>query len=599
MPTALASILDTTLADNGGPTLTHALVARSPAFEAGDPAFTAPPNFDQRGSGFSRVAGFRVDVGAFELQSIPALLLVDTNVDESDGDYSPGDLSLREAIELANAFPGADTITFDAALASDTIPLTLGMLTISDDLTVTGPGADLLTIDAGGNSGVMRVSGATTANISGLTFSGGRTGRGAGLRNDAGATTTLTDMVISGNTATQVSFDAGGGLWNAGDLTLVRSTVAGNIASGGGGGIFNEGMATITRSTISGNSASSGGGISNFFGSATVTSSTITGNSGGGIFNYDGAGTITGSLITGNTDSIGNEIRNFSYTFILNGYNLIGESSQTTAQALSGITVGATDITATSNGTNPTALASILGPLADNGGPTLTHALLAGSPAIDMGDPAVMFDAMEYDQRGVGFLRVVDSGGGLRVDIGAYEVQVAVAVPDSADFDGDGDVDGRDFLAWQRGFGIVMPNAVKTDGDADNDLDVDGDDLDVWQLQYGTVPPMVATLAVGEPVESVSLLVSTTEDPLTSYRAAIDAAMALNLFEDGGDAESVPLTESSWEQEISYDSMFADDTFLPRGGGTEAVDFGFIDSNDAEKLPEAWLTEELLEQVFG
>ena len=112
-----------------------------------------------------------------------------------------------------------------------------------------------------------------------------------------------------------------------------------------------------------------------------------------------------------------------------------------------------------------------------------------------------------------------------------------------------------------------MPNAVKTDGDADNDLDVDGDDLDVWQLQYGTVPPMVATLAVGEPVESVSLLVSTTEDPLTSYRAAIDAAMALNLFEDGGDAESVPLTESSWVQEEWLQFLCLRMTLFSRGEG--------------------------------
>lgn len=95
------------------------------------------------------------------------------------------------------------------------------------------------------------------------------------------------------------------------------------------------------------------------------------------------------------------------------------------------------------------------------------------------------------------------------------------------------------------------------------------------------------------------MLVSTTEDPLTSYRAAIDAAMALSLFEEGDDAGSVPFTEALWEQVIRDDSMFADDTVLLRGVSTEAVDFGIVDSNDAEELPEAWLTEELLERVFG
>ena len=86
----------------------------------------------------------------------------------------------------------------------------------------------------------------------------------------------------------------------------------------------------------------------------------------------------------------------------------------------------------------------MLGPLANNGGPTLTHALLPGSPAINAGDPAAMagLDGIPlYDQRGEGFDRV--AGG--RIDIGAFEVQ-----PLRADFDKDGDVDGADFLIWQR-----------------------------------------------------------------------------------------------------------------------------------------------------
>jgi hypothetical protein len=67
--------------------------------------------------------------------------------------------------------------------------------------------------------------------------------------------------------------------------------------------------------------------------------------------------------------------------------------------------------------------------------------------------------------------------------------------PDSADFDGDGDIDGRDFLLWQRGYGKTI-TAVKEDGDADNNGDVDGGDLIVWQDQYGTTPPLSAIGAV-------------------------------------------------------------------------------------------------------
>jgi len=71
-------------------------------------------------------------------------------------------------------------------------------------------------------------------------------------------------------------------------------------------------------------------------------------------------------------------------------------------------------------------------------------------------------------------------------------------IPPSADFDGDDDVDGDDFLAWQRGFGIVAPNATKNDGDADNDFDVDGLDLTVWELQYGYQAPLSAVATVAK-----------------------------------------------------------------------------------------------------
>ena len=99
------------LADNGGPTFTHALLAGSPAINAGDLAAVAGvngvPEFDQRGMPFGRVFNGRIDIGAFEYQEPSDLnLLVDTLVDENDGNYSRGDLSLREAIALANQYAG-------------------------------------------------------------------------------------------------------------------------------------------------------------------------------------------------------------------------------------------------------------------------------------------------------------------------------------------------------------------------------------------------------------------------------------------------------------------------------------------------------------
>ena len=135
------------LADNGGPTMTHALLPGSPAIDAG----SSTELTDQRGAPFLRNSGGGVDIGAYERQTVASLnLVVDTAADESDGDYSAGDLSLREAIGLANGSIGADTITFSPLFdTAQTINLTSQMPTITDDVTITGPGQSLLKIDAG------------------------------------------------------------------------------------------------------------------------------------------------------------------------------------------------------------------------------------------------------------------------------------------------------------------------------------------------------------------------------------------------------------------------------------------------------------------
>ena len=98
----------------------------------------------------------RLLLDPLESRDLLTTYVVDSLPDVSDGNFSAGHLSLREAIEEANANPGADTITFDASLAGDTINLTQGELLISDDLTLTGLGADQLTINAGGNSPRVR-----------------------------------------------------------------------------------------------------------------------------------------------------------------------------------------------------------------------------------------------------------------------------------------------------------------------------------------------------------------------------------------------------------------------------------------------------------
>ena len=205
---------------------------------------------------------------------------------------------------------------------------------------------------------------------------------------------TLKDTTLSGGAS---SF-SGGGLFNSGSLTLSNSTVSGNSARGSGGGIFNYGGSlTLSNSTVSGNSAGGvAGGIENLVGSLTLSNSTVSGNSaagefgGGGIFTFGGSLTLTRSLLSGNTASPGAEVVNYlNYlSTVAAADNLLGHSGVTTAQAFVGFTPDASNILATSDGSDPTALAAILDPiLQNNGGPTLTHNLVGGSPAIDAAGP--------------------------------------------------------------------------------------------------------------------------------------------------------------------------------------------------------------------
>ena len=237
------------LADNGGPTWTHALLPGSPATDAGDPGATQ--GFDQRGEPFVRIYGGIIDIGAYERQSLG--LIVDTTVDETDGNYSPGDLSLREAIGLANGNIGfSDTISFDASLNYQTITLRLGELQILDDVSIAGPGADLLTIDASGNDPtpdqnngdgsrvfyvVDGIPGPTTdVSISGLTLTGGD------LYGNGGAIFNEEDLLVQACTISNNSADSSGGIFNfRGNLTVTASRIRNNIvvANFAGGGILN------------------------------------------------------------------------------------------------------------------------------------------------------------------------------------------------------------------------------------------------------------------------------------------------------------------------------------------------------------------------
>ncbi len=328
------------LADNGGPTMTHALLPGSPAINAGDLSALAGvgnvPEFDQRDAPFGRVFNGRIDIGALEYQQPSDLnLLVDTLDDESNGNRGLGDLSLREAIELANTFPSVDTIRFAPALSGGTIPLSHGELTISDSTTIEGTGPENITIDAGGNdptpdmkdgrgSRVFQIHDRTndlkTVAISRLTLTGGdASGPGGAIL--ARENLTLVDCLITGNATSTRSQLGGGGIYSAtststpNSLTLTGCTITKNAAvlDEGGGIRKRYGSLVVEDCMISDNTAFTlGGGLSGADGGVNIQirSSTFSDNStdvfyGGGIFVYSGNFSLTDSTVSGNAADYG------------------------------------------------------------------------------------------------------------------------------------------------------------------------------------------------------------------------------------------------------------------------------------------------------
>jgi len=307
-------------------------------------------------------------------------------------DSGPG--SLRQALAIAN-----DGDTIDASSVSGVITLTNGELLVGKSVTINGAGADVLAVDGNATSIVFQIgTGATppTVAISGLTIRNGQGGFGGAILNGSGATLTVTSSTISGSTAA-----FGGGIFNTGPLTIANSTVSGNTASEGGG-IYSNSSLTITNSTISTNTVNSEGGAFVNLGTAAITHSTLSNNTasdGGGIFTI-GAVQIGDTILKAGAS--GANIANNGGTVTSLGYNLSSDSA-------GGFLTGPGD----QINTDP-----LLGPLQDNGGPTFTHQLLPGSPAIDSGDPNFTPPPF-FDQRGPGFDRVVNG----RVDKGSFEVQ--------------------------------------------------------------------------------------------------------------------------------------------------------------------------------
>ncbi len=271
-------------------------------------------------------------------------LTVFTVTNLSDAAVAPAG-SLREAIDLANAAPGVDTINFATGLTG-TLSLAAGAgdLDITDSVSINGPGATDLTIDAAAATSRIFNIEATSGDVmlKGMTLANGAAGVGANggaVYFDSLGMLTISDSVISGNTAGA----NGGGIFSSGNLIVTNTTIggasagAGNTASGSGGGIYSQGTAMLQNSIVSGNAATTGdGGGVYAAGTITVQSSTIggltaaeantAGNRGGGI--YTTSLMLNTSTVAGNTaTNSGGGIK--STTVIVQNSTVSGNTSNT------------------------------------------------------------------------------------------------------------------------------------------------------------------------------------------------------------------------------------------------------------------------------
>ena len=392
------------------------------------------------------------------------------------GLFASGDTFTGNAVTVTNTSSGVNG--GGAIYGDSTSGSNMGISLTSSVVGGAGPAGNTATLgtsgtpltgsnDGGGgifnNSGNILITASTVSGNTTTVFAGGVCcNGGGGLYQDSGDTT-FTSAVVSGNTASVSASsgqDGGGGFYNnSGNSLSIATSFTGNSttlsaagnADGGGGYYQDTGIDTLTSSTVSGNSvhfaaaptSSGGGGIFEDNSGSFLTNSTISDNStdvpagtnpgGGGIYlDNNGTNVFASVTIAGNSTSHapGGGVLNFGAT-LRSTDTIIAQNSAFTGGANCGsagtsvfnslgynLEDAANTCHFTAAGDIVTLGATVgLGPLQNNGGPTATRALLAGSPAIEGGNPSgcvdAFFVALPADQRG---LMRPD-----RCDIGAYE----------------------------------------------------------------------------------------------------------------------------------------------------------------------------------
>ncbi len=381
--------------------------------------------------------------GAMEVNStadVDDLDLLDSTCDTGNTVGGDPECTLRAAIQQANYSPGQDVLLLPAG----TYTLTQGGigenaalsgdLDITGDLTLYGAGPALTVVDGGGVDRVFEIRSTAAVTITNISLQGGGVMANGRVLFNSGSLL-LSQVAVRFNTGGD-----NGTVYNSGSLSIVESSIYSNTVSYSGGGLYNAGDAALTNVTFSGNQAGmDGGAIFNASGTVTINNATFTLNAadannddigeGGALFNDDGVVHVANSLIAQNLDlgdvkQDGSDAWDCAGVFISDGYNMLSDKAfctgfgSPTHDAVGGIPIGVSGYLVYS---------AALAPLADNGGPTLTHMPQPSSNpyAVDGGSPEVPGSSAAAcaatDQRGVARPQDGDGDQEARCDRGAAE----------------------------------------------------------------------------------------------------------------------------------------------------------------------------------
>ncbi len=439
-----------------------------------------------------------------------------------------GQVTLREAIRAAELDISVDGST--AGSGADTIEFATGgdiNLSVIDD-TAIGRSALLVTsnITIRGNAVGITISRAVAAaemRLFRVTAAGDLTLESI----------SLTGGIVRGTNGANAGENGGdargGAIYNQGSLQIVASTLYANQAIGGtagagatngsgrGGAIYNDrGTLSITNSTLSGNEVHTGSG------------SPMPSSFGGAIYAHNGSTTAHNSTIAYGMASTGRGI----YILAEEGAaiadirsSIIGQNDKTSFEFVASpgvngqLTVtGASNLIRSQNDFQQVLTVSdedpLLGPLINYGGPTMTHALAANSPAINLGSNS---QSLSTDQRGATYSRVV---GGI-ADIGAFELQTVPGPALLGDYNMNQTVDAADYVLWRKTQGAPVAQYAGADGSG-NGM-VDPADYGVWRGHFGAVLSTSAAVSIsaGDSADIESAVTRLGEPPSFAIGAAL------------------------------------------------------------------------------